>query len=141
MLILDSNRNAFYGNRNNVKCKTTSNTRGLIKPLNHRVQHIKFVLLKRFLSFIQQIINSSKNASKFLLKSLLMDTNSVTGSNLRNILLLTEKNSIHQLEPTDITLMKYHQISEAEVWKISMLEELIEMKNGNIQELTSVMMN
>ena len=79
--------------------------RRLIEPLS-KVQHIKFVLVKRFLSFIQQIRHSNKNSSKILLESIFIDTNSVTGSNLCNILLMTEKAGIQQLEPTDVTSMR-----------------------------------
>ena len=108
--------------------------RRMIEPLS-RVQHIKFALVKRFLSFIEQIRTSTKNSSKFLLESILLDTNSVTGSNLRNILLMTDKTSIHQLVPNDATIMKYHQMNEPELWKISIIEEMIEMKNGNMQRI------
>ena len=59
----------------------------------------------------------------------------MTGSNLRNILLMTDKTSIHQLVPNDATIMKYHQMNEPELWKISIIEEIIEMKNGNMQRI------
>ena len=108
--------------------------RRMIEPLS-RVQHIKFVLVKRFLSFLQQIKNSTKNATKFLLDSILLDANSVTGSNLRNILLMTDKASIHHLVPDDVLNMRYHQIEESEVWKISIIEEIIEIKNSNMQRI------
>ena len=51
-------------------------------------------MLKRFLAFLQQIRNSDKEASKFLLESIYEDTNSITGSNLRNILLMTGKATV-----------------------------------------------
>ena len=108
--------------------------RRMIEPLS-RVQHIKFVLVKQFLSFLQQIKNSTKNATKFLLDSILLDANSVTGSNLRNILLMTDKASIHHLVPDDVLNMRYHQIEESEVWKISIIEEIIEIKNSNMQRI------
>ena len=108
--------------------------RRMIEPLS-RVTHIKFILVKRFLSFLQQIKNSTKNATKFLLDSILLDANSVTGSNLRNILLMTDKASIHHLVPDDVLNMRYHQIKESEVWKISIIEEIIEIKNSNMQRI------
>ena len=79
--------------------------------------------------------NSTKIATKFLLDSILLDANSVTGSNLRNILLMTDKASIHHLVPDDVVNMRYHQIEESEVWKISIIEEIIEIKNRNMQRI------
>ena len=58
--------------------------RRLIEPLSG-IRHIKFTLLKRFLSFLQQIRKSTKNAAKFLFDSTYQDTRSITRSNLRNI--------------------------------------------------------
>ena len=52
--------------------------RRLIEPLSG-IKHIKFTLLKRFLSFLQQIKKSTKNAAKFLLDSIYLDTRSITG--------------------------------------------------------------
>ena len=75
--------------------------RRLIEPLSE-VTHIKTVLMKRFLNFVQQIKKSSKKASKFLLESIQHDARSITGSNLRNILLKTDKTSIQDLVPNDV---------------------------------------
>ena len=113
--------------------------RRMIEPLS-RVQHIKFALVKRFLSFIEQIRTSTKNSSKFLLESILLDTNSVTGSNLRNILLMTDKTSIHQLVPNDATIMKYHQMNEPELWKISIIEKWLKWRMETCRELSLIMM-
>ena len=63
--------------------------RRLIEPLSDTT-HLKTILIKRFLLFLQQIRNSSKIACKFLLETICLDTRSTTGSNLRRILLLTE---------------------------------------------------
>ena len=70
--------------------------RYLIEPLSN-VKHIRSILMKRFLSFLCQIRQSNKSASKFLLETILLDARSTTGSNLRNILLETKKANIHEL--------------------------------------------
>ena len=106
--------------------------RRLIEPLSE-VRHIKFVLLKRFLSFIQQIQKSTKMASKALLDSILHDARSITGSNLRNILLKTDKLNVRELIPNDVDNMKYHPIPEGEKWKIYILQEIIAKKNGTLE--------
>ena len=106
--------------------------RRLIEPLSG-VVHAKFLMMKRFLTFIQQIQNSKKQASIFLLQSISHDARSITGSNLRNILLLTKKSSIPELVPDDIAEMKYHEIPDNENWKISIIKELIEVKNRTLE--------
>ena len=102
-----------------------------IEPVSE-VVHAKILMMKRFLTFLQQIQKSPKKASKFLLENILQDTRSTTGSNLRNILLLTQKTNNQGLEPNDAINLKYKQISDEEKWKISMIKELIEVKNQNL---------
>ena len=81
---------------------------------------------------MMQIKKSNKKAAKFLLESIQFDTNSVTGSNLRNILLLTDKTDIQDLLPADLSNLKYHPIQNEDKWKISILQEILEIKHGNL---------
>ena len=105
--------------------------RRLIEPVSG-VRHVKFIMLKRFLSFIEQIRKSSKKATKSLLESILHDARSTTGSNLRNILLMTDKSNVCDLVPNDVDNMEYHPLPEGEKWKLSIIKEIIENKNGNM---------
>ena len=105
--------------------------RRLIEPLSG-VKHVKLIMLKRFLSFIEQIRKSHKKATNSLLESILHDARSITGSNLRNILLMTEKSNVRDLLPHDVDKMEYHPLPEGEKWKISIIQEIIENKNGNL---------
>ena len=106
--------------------------RNLIEPLSG-ILHLKTILIKRFLAFMMQIKKSNKKAAKFLLESIQFDTNSVTGSNLRNILLLTDKADIQDLLPADLSNLKYHPIQNADKWKVSILQEILEIKHGNLE--------
>ena len=108
--------------------------RYLIEPLS-RTTHIKTVLIKIFLSFLEQIRNSSKSTSKFLLDSILLDARSTTGSNLRNILLLTDKSDVRKLVPNDAYQVKYHPIISQEEWRLPFIHEIIEAKNDQINIL------
>ena len=105
--------------------------RRLIEPLSETT-HIKITMQKRFLSFINQIKNSPKNCSKSLLNSILADTRSITGSNLRNILLKTDKHDVRDLTQNDVSTLRYCPLSEEESWKISMIQEIIESKHENL---------
>ena len=91
---------------------------------------MKIVLMKRFLSFIHQIETSQKTLPKLLLQTVKRDCRSVTGSNLRNILLLTRKDKIDELVPVDTLEMKYVPVLDENKWKIVMLKELIDVKWG-----------
>jgi hypothetical protein len=64
--------------------------RYLIEPLSCR-RHIKFSLLKRFLTFIEKIKDSKKTPITTLLTSIKQDVRSTTGKNLRNIMLAVGK--------------------------------------------------
>ena len=93
---------------------------------------IRIVLVKRFLTFIEQIWKSNKSASKFLLDTILHDTGSTTGSNLRNILLQIDKTDVSELCPQDAYQLTYHQIPQEEQWRLPFIEDIIEAKNGQM---------
>ena len=93
-------------------------------------RHLKITLMKRFLNFVQQIESSSKVLPKLLLQTIRNDARSTTGSNLRNILLLTRKYDISKLVPLDALEIQYEPIMEENKWKIDMTKELIDVKWG-----------
>ena len=70
--------------------------RYFIEPISG-VKHLKFILIERFLGFLEQILKFRKTGPKHILKYVKHDVKSVTGSNLRNILLLTDKNTIEEI--------------------------------------------
>ena len=63
----------------------------LIEPLSKR-QHIIFSLRKRFLKFVKCATESQKSVLRNVLNSIKRDCRSVTGRNLRKIMISTEKN-------------------------------------------------
>ena len=67
---------------------------------------------------------------KILLQRIKRDCRSVTGSNLRNILLISTKDDLSQLTRSDIKNMVYMPVPEQSEWKIKMLSELINVKWG-----------
>ena len=56
------------------------------------------------------------------------DVRSTTGSNLRNILLCTEKDDISQLCKVDSTKVRDHQLDSADEWKRIVLSDLIDVR-------------
>ena len=92
--------------------------------------HLKTMLIERFLNFISQIRKSKKNALRNVLKIVQYDTRSITGSNLREILLMTEKNNISELDKEDGKSITYKEVPEEELWRIESLKELIDVRWG-----------
>jgi hypothetical protein len=109
-----------------------STHRNLIEPLSGQM-HLRKILVKRFLSFISQIEKSSKIVPKILLNCIKSDVRSTSGRNLRKILLLTGKLNVQTLNLNDYKSVKYHQLGDAETWKVSHLKELIDIKFGKLQ--------
>ena len=100
--------------------------RYFLEPLaGHR--HLKITLMNRFLSFIQQIEKSPKLLPNLLLRTI---SRSTTGSNLRNILLLTSKYDSAMLVPSDALEIEFVPVPEEETWKINLVKELIDVKWG-----------
>ena len=124
----------------NVSVRTMFNLpfnthRYLIEPL-YQCQHLKFILIKRFLQFKEQVGRCPKKTVKNLFKICQYDASSVTGSNFRKIMLLCDKNQISSLQITDIDLLTYKKCPENELWRISLISELIEARR-NVSELLS----
>ena len=92
--------------------------------------HLKTILINRFLNFIRQIEKSKKCAIKKVLKTIKYDTQSVTGKNLKEIMFLVEKNDVCDLIPENAMKIAYKKIPESEEWRVSLLNELIEVKLG-----------
>ena len=97
-----------------------------IEPLSEK-KHINGIIYKRFLNFTKQIQKSSKKLPKTLFKLVKNDVSSVTGSNLRNIMLVMGKSRIEDLEPDDACNIKYNPVKDENKWKIEVGRELLEV--------------
>ena len=58
------------------------------------------------------------------------DVRSVTGSNYRNIMLLTEKNKTSDIGKGDAEDINYHKLDPNEAWKVGIIKEIIGVKHG-----------
>ena len=94
--------------------------------------HVKSMLISRFISFTQKIESSVKKSVTHLFNIVKNDAQSITGSNLRNIRLLLEKDDSFKLSKTDANEVKYHPVDDENVWKVRFLKELIEIKHGDL---------
>ena len=106
--------------------------RSIIKPITQSY-HIKETLVKRFLSFIKQVKSSPKKLPKHILNTIKLDTRSTTGSNLRNILLLSKKSNVDKLDIFDFKSINYHPISKEDSWKPGMILEITDIKFNQLE--------
>ena len=90
----------------------------LIEGVSEEPQ-IRTVLARRYLSFILYIRSSKKKALRKVLKVAEYDTGSVTGKNLRNILLQTTKDDVRKLKPSDYSV-KYRDIPIHEEYRVEL---------------------
>ena len=89
-------------------------------------------MVKRYLAFIEKIKKSSKATLKQLLDVVKTDVRRTTGHNLRSIMLLAAKNTIEELNAGTIDF-DYNEVEEADEWKISLLQEIIEIRSGGLE--------
>ena len=67
-----------------------------------------------------------------MLQTVQNDARSTTGSNLRKILIQTNKNNVERLEVEDYSSIKYHELHESEAWKVGLAKELTDAKFGRV---------
>ena len=106
--------------------------RFIIEPIS-QTKHLKNVLMERFLSFLMQIEKSTKKVPKQLLAFIKNDVRSTTGSNLRNILLLTDKSNIDDLRKDHIKEIKYQDVDPSNEWKIGFIKEITDVKFNQLE--------
>ena len=106
--------------------------RHLIEPVTGQA-HVRKTLVSRFLGFIEQIKKSQKLIPKMFLNHIQYDTRSVTGNNLRRIMLQTTKLSVDNLCKLDGRDIPYHPTRPEDKWKEGMLKELIQARENNVE--------
>ena len=95
--------------------------------------HIKKLLIKRFLSFLKQIRKSKKILPNQLLNVIQLDTRSVTGNNIRKILLLTKKTKVDEITDEDIATIEYAAITEENTWRVNLIKEITDKKFNQLE--------
>ena len=96
-----------------------------------KTQHPVLIIQRRFLNFIEMIRKSKKDAPKMLLEHIQSDVTSVTGSNLRNIMLDLDEVTIASIDikKTDVHV----PVPEADTWKVKMVSEIIDTLNNELE--------
>ena len=103
--------------------------RYFVEPLTGDA-HLSRMLVKRYLSFIEMLETSKKTPLKTLLSIAKRDVRSITGSNLRRIMILSGRKSIDDLKDVDIP---YHPVPPNEAWMIGFVRELLDQHHGGLE--------
>ena len=100
-------------------------------PVLNKVKPLRITLAKRFLTFIEKLRNSKKQVLRQMIRMVENNVNSVTGRNLRQILLLIERPSIQHLCPSDMDTVCLY--GEPELWRVLAITEILEIRAGDLQ--------
>ena len=104
--------------------------RSLIEPITD-CKHISKILVNRFK---EKISLCSKKAIKMLLETSSNDVRSVTGTNLREIMLLVGKTRVTDVCRGDGDLITYFDLKTDEIWKVQMIKEFIDIKHSSLED-------
>ena len=104
--------------------------RYLLEPVSEQ-QHMSTTLIRNYLKFISSIKKSNKPVLRQLFEIAKADVRTITGSNLRNILLKTDLLNVDDLHPGITQQIKYKEINKLDLWRIPMIKELIDIKCGD----------
>ena len=102
--------------------------RYFIEPLTGE-PHISRDLIRRYLAFISKVEMSAKHPLKTLPNIARGDVRSITGSNLRRIMLLSGRSSVLDLKNVDVP---YHVVPADEAWRIGFVKEFVNTKCGDL---------
>ena len=105
--------------------------RYFIEPVSGN-QHLKIKLISDYLNFIGKVKKSKKRVLNVLYSESCRDTRTVTGRNLRNIMLLTSETDVANLCPDIVKDLKYFEPSENEKFKVDAVLELFEVLYGDL---------
>ena len=88
------------------------------------------ILVDRFLSFMDMIEKSDKEAIKMLRKEAMKDVRSTTGANYRGIMLLSGQSSIKKVTRESVKEIQYYEINQNNQWKVNIAADLINLRDG-----------
>ena len=91
---------------------------------------MKILIMTRMMGFVKKLEMSKKQVLRQLIRLTMTNTQSVTGRNLRGILLLTQKSRVEDLDEDDVKNIQYHRLDDTEEWRVVTIKEVLEMQSG-----------
>ena len=93
--------------------------------------HMKTLMMTRMMRFVEKLRSSEKPVLRQMIRLTMNNAQSVTGRNLRGIMLLTSKSRVKDLTIEDVRNIKYHDLDDTEKWRIVTINEVLEIKSGD----------
>ena len=106
--------------------------RYLIEPVSDQ-PHMRFTMYKRLINFKNQVMKSSKSVLKHVYSICQNNCASVTGRNLRKIMLSCDLSTISSLNVFDIDSLDYFPIPILDEWRIGFIKELLCTRSGTFE--------
>ena len=103
--------------------------RYLLEPISGQ-RHMSTQLIRNFINFIDKIRNSSKKTLRAIYDVSSTNINTVTGSNLRHILLMTKFGNVEELTTRAIQDIRYREIEEDNHWRVPLIVDIVNVKHG-----------
>ena len=106
--------------------------RYFIEPLSG--PHTKTMVYTRYVSFMKSLSKCNKPAVQYLYESIKKDTRTVTGQNIREILILMNSDSIEDINVKDMKRsMNFRPMAEKDKWRLDILKELVNVKHNKLE--------
>ena len=93
-----------------------------------------FLIYKRFVRFVSQMLRSKKTALRSLCCKLMNDRSSTTGKNIRRLMIRFDSGTYTELEKNVKKDVPYMPAVEKDLWKIEAVKELTEAKFDNSRD-------
>ena len=100
-----------------------------IEPVSNQ-KHMSLKLLQNFTNFIDSIRRSKKSVLRTLYDVTKNDVRTVTGSNLRNILRMTNLSNVDGVTYQSVVNLRYHEADDKESWRAPLVLEILDIKSG-----------
>ena len=97
--------------------------RYLLEPVTN-TRHIITSLYSRYINFVDKLYSSKKSAVRNLFNVVRNDCRSITGSNLRRIMLKTNRNCVEEINMNDINNLVYQNTPNGCEWAINMVNDI-----------------
>ena len=102
-----------------------------ILPVISHVKPLRITLAKRFLTFVEKLRSSEKPVLRQTIRLVENDLRTVTGRNLRNILLLTDRPDVQRLRPSDMEDVCLY--GQPDLWRVLAITDILKMRDGDLQ--------
>ena len=106
--------------------------RSLIEPISEQT-HMKNLLRMRISSFVNKVKVSKKAVLRQLFNLTMRNTGTVTGRNLRGILIQMSKSRVEDMTIEDAKNIQYHLLTQDDVWQVLVVKDILMIRLGEME--------